>query len=226
MPIPFKSKGGGKKLLKKAQSLQPQSVKSAEKKLAVEVVKTKSKVRNLQKKIGTDIRYQDNNIPAQAVSTSGVFFLFNGMATGDQNGNRDGTTITTQQIEVRGTVTVADTVNVVRIILLYDKQSDTAAPSISTLLSTTGDPRANYNWIHRNRYKILADRMICLSAQGPAMAKFHIRYYKKLRTYYELTNNADITDISKGSIYLFAISDSGTVSHPTLDANWRIVYQP
>lgn len=223
--MPYPKRKSSSKLRKKVNTLTPKTVKQSERALVVQLAKTQSRVSKIAKLTSVAVRYSDTPF-STGVSTVGVFQLINGLFIGDTDGTRDGTIVEIKSIHIRGAVTVGDAFNNVRIILLQDKQPNTGAPSVTTVLSTGGDPSANPNWLNRSRYKFLADRNVVLSNTGNQIARWSMHVYKKIVVKYNNTNNGDITDILKNSIYLLMISDSGAVPNPTVYGNIRMVFQP
>lgn len=106
--------------------------------------------------------------------------------------------------------------DIVRVMLLYDTQSNGALPTYTTILAS---PTAAYiqpiNLNNRDRFRVLSDSHYAVEAFDAASSALTtgapkprlLRLYKKvnLETIYSGTNNT-IADISSGSILLFFIS--------------------
>jgi len=120
---------------------------------------------------------------------------------------------------------VADTTNLCRLIMFrWDDNNAITAPIRADVMANTG-PLAFYNDtnIENGRVKILYDKTIALSTQGPAA---YVRrgsvYGTKLGKKKLVFNPTAIT--AKGAIYYLAITDSIAASHPSLGLTTRLHY--
>lgn len=213
-----------KELVKKAEQLKPRTVRHAEDMLVKELVKTSKKANTLQRRLGSEYRFQDVTFTASSITSAGGFQLMNGLVLGDTNGTREGTNITLKSFELCGTFNLGDTINVVRFILLVDSQANAAGPAVADVLAQVST-NTTYNWQNRSRFRILIDKMYDLSTDRPQIS-VNYRKFLRVRTNYNTSNAGTVADIVKNSLYILFISDSGAAPHPFFDGVARIVYSP
>jgi len=152
------------------------------------------------------------------VSNSGTLQLLNGVANGTDFTNRIGRKINMVDLEVKmfffpisGNAYPGD---VIRVMLIYDKQTNGALPAVSDIL-TSAYPLSFTNLNNRNRFEVLHDEAVALNPQatvgttlGNGAPENKWREFRvKLRhdTIYGSTG-ANIADIKSGAIYMLTIS--------------------
>lgn len=145
--------------------------------------------------------------------------LLNGVATGTDYTNRIGRTITMSSILIRFKFyvnTSTNTGDTIRIMLIYDTQTNGAIPTSTDVLQT-----ANYmepvNLNNRDRFLVLRDKFIGMPAAvitPPLVAgsprEVPVKMYLKLNkdTIYGGTTSG-IASIQSGALYLLMISGGG-----------------
>lgn len=153
-----------------------------------------------------------------AFDTTGSVTLLNGVATGTDFTDRIGRKIVLKSMYLRGILKPVDN-NVgntlCRLIIVYDMQTNGAAPAITDVLKSAS-PSAQLNMNNRDRFKILVDRAYALGGVSDATTQsfssgknvYSIKKYKKcnLETLYNGTTNA-VGSIATGSIYMITIGD-------------------
>ncbi len=104
----------------------------------------------------------------------------------------------------------------IRLLILYDKQSNGAAPANIYQSSSIISP---FNPDNMYRYEILSQSSTSLSISGmqERVVSFSIPLYHITR--YQ-SNNGDITDITTGSLYFGLVSDDNT-NTPTVEYYFR-----
>lgn len=136
---------------------------------------------------------------------TGILTLLNGSQAGGLPTNRVGRRMTMTSVFVRGSVALqaASTGNCpVRILVVYDKQSNKAAPNPGDIL--VGD-RVDEQMLLANshRFKVVRDILIpCLGTAGPQSAL--INEYAKVNLQTEYIDGAGagtVADITSGSLY-------------------------
>lgn len=153
----------------------------------------------------------DTTISAMDVNTTGSLQLLNGMQQGAGIGNRVGAQILMRSIQFQGfseAKITTGTEHQERVLIVYDRQANGAAPTFAQVLSAT-NAYAPRNLENRKRFKILYDRTFTVGNRTVAShADFGTvhRFYRKLRHPVEFNsgNAGTIADISSGSIYLLA----------------------
>jgi len=155
--------------------------------------------------------------PAQYnTDTTGTITLLNGCATGSDYTDRIGRKIIVKSIYVRGIFRMEGTnisPTLCRIIIVYDMQTNGAAPAITDILKSANS-QAQLNMNNRDRFKILMDKQIALGGQDVAAGGYgspttlSIKKYKKCRleTVYSGTLST-VGSISTGALWMISIGD-------------------
>lgn len=97
----------------------------------------------------------------------------------------------------------------IRLLVVYDSQTNGAAPIYSDILqaTTTGSAfTAPMNLNNRERFKVIFDKIRHLDPQGPASQSFKL--YKKCRlpVIFNSGNAGTVADIQTGGVFLMTIS--------------------
>lgn len=164
-------------------------------------------------------KYVDNIVAASPTDGVPTATLLNGIAQGDGPDQRNGRQITMKSIQLRLMISPTDggtaIAGNVRIVLLLDRQPNSAAPTISDVFTGTNAMTLT-NLDNRQRFQILGDMVydvggqINLTAAPVAGGGFPARncvYYRKYghTVTYNGTTNA-IGSIASNSIYLICLS--------------------
>lgn len=179
----------------------------------------------------TETKRIDNSNPQITLNNTGAssIFLLNGCIQGtDALGQRVGRKIVVSRIRIRATVQysaanlgtstgLVGQSDLVRFVLVYDKQTNQAAVATSSILSLTGNfnaPLSVYNINTQDRFIILGDSMKFVCNAGPSMAELIWDVPCKLEVRYTSGNVGDITDIITGAILLTAVDTNTTGNLP------------
>ena len=176
----------------------------------------------------------DINTTSFAVETTGTQLqLLNGCAPGSQNFNRIGRKITMKSLQIRGRVQFKDTTGgptQVRMIVVYDKQPNGAAPTFANIISSqniagTIDSLISCfpNLDNRDRFEIIRDRMYesgviqdtATQAYAAGMPLCTISEFIPLGardTQFNAGTAGTIGDITSGSLYVFFISNQANAN--------------
>jgi len=169
-------------------------------------------------------KYVDTPINVSGLnSLTGALGLINGIAQGDGADQRDGRQVTIRSIQIRGYFATDLTNNagkgaagMVRMVVVLDKQSNSAAPTISDVF-VGFDSSTLTNLNNRMRFKILADETMSMGgfstyvvsgvttyAGSGGFPTPVINFYKKcnITVQFNGTTNA-IGSIASNSIYVF-----------------------
>lgn len=152
-------------------------------------------------------------VPNTVATTTGTVNLLNGSVVGAQPTNRVGRRFTMKSILVRGYVqlgTATTGSSSVRCILVYDKQTNKAAPAATDILNTD-DIRSQNLLANSRRFKILRD-IICpvLGTAGPQTV--YINEYLKCNLDVECIDGAGsntVADITSGGLFLLTYATAG-----------------
>lgn len=148
------------------------------------------------------------------IDSTGAVVLLNGCAPGTGIGNRVSRKTQLRSLLVRasalgtsGTGTAQDG----RMLLIYDKQTNAAAPAVADVLAAA-DPRAPMELSGRDRFVILADWYYAVAdrtAPGDTMAVQFNRYTKmNLPCVFNDEGNGTVGDIITGAIFLVSLGDN------------------
>lgn len=152
--------------------------------------------------------------------------LLNGVATGSSATNRIGRRIVMKSLLIRYNVTLASTTTnstPLRIVIVYDKQANTTAPSATDVFQTTAFS-SPMNLANSRRFRVLYDKMhSCIGDQGPESVAGEKYIKLNLPVEFNTGSAGTIGDITSGSVYCFSASD-GTlgVASPSTQGYCRI----
>lgn len=200
--------------------------KSAPRLGAIRQVVRRAMLKNTEKK---HVHLQNNLIP---ISNAGDLFHVNKVGLGANDYQRIGNKIKMVRLGIRGcllpsTENVAvDVYNDVRMLVIYDRQPNGAAPLLAQILTYPTDPNSPRNPDYTDRYLTLADRSFLVynkAGQYYHGNKFRINIKKQLRTQFGGDGNG-IADITHGSIYVIFLSDSLLADHPFVKYNTAYTY--
>jgi len=174
-------------------------------------------------------KYLDYTNTLQTLTDTGTPILLNGCIEGlDATNQRIGRKITCRRIEctVTAGAQVADLIagtcyqndaDTIRMVVVFDKQTNGAAASWSSLMNASGvysAPYAQRNISTLDRYMVLYDKIFEICSSGPNSIVARINLPVNLETRFTSTNNGDVTDIITGSIYLIVVDSNNTANLP------------
>jgi len=182
------------------------------------------------------------------IDTTGSIGALNLIQSGSGFYNRIGRRIEMKSIHFKGNITPtanqATVTDYIRIVLIYDRQTNGAYPAIGDILQSTDQAGANttncysgLNMNYRDRFSILRDMKIvipeCTNTAGvisttmaidPTKPLNNLEFFVKLKgllTQYRADSNpAVIGDIATGALYLVLL---GNVANAT--AQWQLSFQ-
>jgi len=175
---------------------------------------------------------------AKVMDTTGTVTLLNGVATGADFTERIGRKIFMKSIYLTGIIFgVDDHINdtLCRILVVYDNQSNGAAPVMTDILKTSTSA-SQLNLDNRDRFKVIIDKRWCLArrdntatqAFAGAPSCHVVKIFRRLNkeVLFNGTTNA-VGSIATGSLYLLTIGNSaaGTGGTSELSARVRFIDQ-
>lgn len=176
---------------------------------------------------GAEYKFLDTSVTTDVVDTATITLL-NGMARGDTASTREGRKLKIKSCYIRSLITQHNSQNdddIVRTMIVYDKQSNGAAPAITDIL-TASTVEAFNNLDNRERFVVLMDKVSRLASQGSTVdcMSFFKKYIPlNLDTVYNSNNNGDVTDIASGALYLVQLGTEPTdTEDPANSTNVRI----
>lgn len=184
------------------------------------------RTRRLARKVNylmPEIKFTDNFNAGTISDTASVSYISN-IAQGDDDSQRDGNQIRVNYIWGRWSTVVADTTNVVRILIIKDKNSNGVVPLETEIFETVNNPYSPINSRYLHRFKVKYDKLACASAAGPQVAtgKFFIRCNKAITEYIGTAATTAASGIN--SYWLVRISDSAAVGNPYIGVYTRLAY--
>lgn len=167
---------------------------------------------------------------ATSLSTTPSMTVLNIVQQGDTGTTRDGNKILMTMVDLRVQLVVSDPTNLIRCLVVYDRQSNGSNPStvgITNILDTVAaasQTMAPQLQPTKRRYKILLDRLFTMDLVNKYTWMLHKRI--KVNRYTEYNGNAGSSaDIVTGGLYLIFVSDSSAISHPTMQFTAKMFYK-
>lgn len=194
--------------------------------------KVNKKLIRFQKRLkrAEELKFKDVSVADQSVGASGIGPLFlSGLNVGAGKSNRIGRKVILKYLFFRLSIwmpsgATADATNVVRIIIFTDKLANGRTPTFTgqdTGILTTLEPLSARNIDTGKRFRILWEAFFGLTYGGN-----QVRVIKKnLKLGLMATFSGD-TDVSTNqvtnSVWVCAITDSGSIEHPLLNIRFRL----
>lgn len=123
-------------------------------------------------------------------------------------------------------LTVADSSNIVRVIVFQWKPSTTlVVPTIGDIITastTTIATLSQYVWDFKSQYTILYDRRHILSTDFP---RIQVRRFINLKYAKKEVECYNATTAGSSHIYYIAISDSTAATHPVMQMYSRLTFE-
>lgn len=175
-----------------------------------------------------ELKIIDNPAGTGAAPAAGVLILLNGVSQGTDYTNRIGRKILLKSLLFRFTVVPTNTVlhatqgDVVRLLLIYDCQTNAATPAVSDVLASVAY-NAPMNLTNRDRFKILADKYYTMASFDfsavPALVSgsprpVQSKVYKKM-SLEEIFGGtgATVGSIQTGAIWALVIALNGVCTY-------------
>lgn len=164
-----------------------------------------------------ELKTSDINNGSFLATTTGTMTLLNSLSSGSDYTQRIGRKVMFKSIFIRGFLYPEDTATsngLARIIIFYDKQTNSTTPANTDLL-VQSTSISHLNLDNRERFKVLVDKQFILPAfntvQGLATTPKAVKIYKKvsLQTVYDDTT-AGVGSISTGGIFMLTIGSNIT----------------
>lgn len=180
-----------------------------------------------------ELKYLDVSGAPQTFTSAGTLVLLNGLVPGTGASQRIGKKIVTKSLLFRGSIGSGDTGGtpfrgMVRLLWIYDKQSNATAPTVAQILESVA-AYSPMNMDNRDRFVVLRDKQYAIDQSGGNQSA-QVKLYKRLMipTIYNAGVAGTVADITSGSIYLLLIGESAGATVPTnqpiIDFTNRIRY--
>lgn len=160
--------------------------------------------------------------------TGSAVSVTNNMTRGDGFDQSTGIKIFPVSLRLRGNfVSSAGTYNILRLIVF--QWNDAGTPIGSGILATTGvqnAPLSPYNWVNRERYKVLHDEFHTVygnSSTTVGCKDVSISLSNCFRKMDLVTSGAGTTPV-RGGIYIYVVSDDGLANYPAFNYMVELIY--
>lgn len=156
--------------------------------------------------VGTELKAIDTDLSWDNVSTTDRLECINLCTAGADIGNRVGREITMRSVQLRGYIVGngAAPAGLVFWAIVYDRQSNGAAPSWEDIYTAdTLEPQFR-NLDNRKRFKVLGSSYVQVPSTSSLETKqVPIEFYRKMRhpVEYNSTNGGTIADIQTGALW-------------------------
>lgn len=192
-------------------------------------------VRSLNRRAGPEWKYRDTSIGTDTGyitqdASHEAFHPIIALSQGAGPTQRLGEQVSVRSIQMNVAFECsATTADLVRIMLVLDRQPNSTLALISDVLSTSGATTINCQsqrkLENRKRFKILLDKRIPTSVSNytPYVTrKYYLKFKKPVLVQYNTANAGDYTDITSNSLLMCCFGDSAsTAEQPYLIAQIR-----
>lgn len=177
-------------------------------------------------------KYIDTASTGISVDYTGSLGLFTMPSAGTGVSGRVGDVITITRLEFKYSIVIADTTNLVRVVLFKWNNDDASfTPGVTDIIQGGDNTTAyaalfRYSWDHSRAkdFEILYDKCHQLTSQGEQAQVHQVQLWGKgLGSNSKIQLNSGATT-GLGRYGLLYISDSAAVSHPTLIYTCRLTY--
>lgn len=174
-----------------------------------------------------ELKYIDLVIGPTTITSTASFSLMSAITQGVLVSNRIGNEIKLRKIELRYHIygsSAGDFTNLVRVMIVMDRQANAAIFGINDLLAFGGDTLSPYNEDNTKRFKMIQDRTHALeNVAGVAQIYRHKVIRLKGKVFFTGAGNT-IANIKTNSIYVVLLSDSVVATHPNFEGIFRLWY--
>lgn len=172
------------------------------------------KVKAIANKAGEKKFFATTSGGFQGVDWTGTITSISDISQGDTDVTRDGDQVYIRSLEFSWEVSVGDTYNIVRLLVVQWFPATT--PAVTDILLTNGSNDgvlSPYNHDSRFQFKVLYDRKIHVNTDMPNRS-LKFRLYKNFR--YRRIQYIGGGTTGQNKIYIIKISDSGAAPNPTM----------
>lgn len=177
--------------------------------------------------INVEEKYNDYNVTAQTISSTGVVHYMSGIAQGDSATSRDGDSIRGKSILHRCEyVSVAGTSAVVRCLMFVDLNNQGALPAVTDVLQTASR-LSPLNTVNSKRFVVLSDELFDLNQNVATSGIFRsTKMFKKIDFHIKYRDtSSSVTGCAANGIFCLYISNIGAgATTPSVTFANRIRY--
>lgn len=180
---------------------------------------------------GGELKFKDTTVAAALAAGFATFSaanLLNGLANGSDASTRIGRKVNIKSVLIRHSFVMAPTStggSPIRILVVYDKQANAAAPAITDIL-LADDFNSPNNLSNRDRFVTIFDQITDLVSTGANFSVSDVLFKRvNFETMFNAGSAGTIGDITSGSIYLFIAQNGGiTTATPSYTMRCRVRY--
>lgn len=193
--------------------------------------KIKALARREAKKVFNKRVEMKNHTLAQAATGVGAgaaltYSPLTNIAQGDSYATRDGGEINVKAIKFNYQMVCADSTNYIRLVV-FQWFNGATNPTTNDVLEFAGtySGLAAYNPHSEFKYKVLHSeirQMVLGTESNTLLGSVNLSFPNGIKCEY---NGSSSTDYANSQIWLLAISDSGAISHPTLEYVGNVYFQ-
>lgn len=169
--------------------------------------------------VNTETKYLDTTING-GFNNAGIVTSLNTIGQGDTNITRNGDSIKPLFISCRGQLAVGSDDNIVRVMLVLDKQNRGAAPAVTDILESA-HPMSHQNMDNMRRFVILEDKLFRLETNVEKQPFELKKNFTNLHLYYS-DGDADAAALKDNALFSVFIADTDPGTDPQVYAIWRL----
>lgn len=216
---------GYRKTYRKRTTRRKTAVRSIARREAIKVVNRSEETKVIDGNyFQGPVSYSGSLISLHGSYTPGTF-SFNPIVQGSDSGQYSGRSLTPKYLVIRYQLQVADTTNLLSILLMQAKGNWVNQGNMVNILQITNSimaPLSPLNTAYNDRLRILARKQHQLDPDTTIRNGIIKVSYKKLRKL--MFSDASGT-VETGQLMLGVVSDSAAINHPTITAVWRFYYK-
>lgn len=153
-----------------------------------------------------EMKVIDTNLSSADISSTAIITCINACARGDDINDRIGRECTMKSVQIRGYFQALGACpgDIVFWSVVYDRQSNGAAPGWTDVYTTAAEQPNLRNLDNRKRFKVLGSGYLVVNAATSLDGlQTPIEFYRKLNHPIEFNslNNGDVGDISTGGLF-------------------------
>lgn len=124
-------------------------------------------------------------------------------------------------------ITVADSTNYVRVVVLIDRDNYMGGSfAFNSYLQNTGAPIWSYiNMANRKKFRVLMDKVFTVDAAARPIIYRTYKFKIKSKVMWNTLNTSNVADIKKNNLIIAYWSDSTAPSDPAITFNTKIYWQ-
>jgi len=182
------------------------------------------RVRRLE--MSKELKYCETDINSAGVGTTPVIAYVSDIDQGDTHTTRTGDNVIVKSVQLNGVITnTASTGDVIRVVLVRDKENTGADPAWGDVFQSSGAVFAMKDWLNKSRFSIVSDGMYSLNNTGKAPIAFkkYIKIRKMFKTRYSGSGGAGTAD-ARENAYFVLIQGFDNTNKSAIQMTARLVF--